>query len=77
MGAVKRDYEELVSEKAEEFAQQRYTISFDDLSNGLKMRVWTDAEQAVAEKLQTQAEMSQEAKLDYVEQMEFMRREGN
>jgi hypothetical protein len=77
MGAVKRDLEQLVSEKAEEFAQQRYGTAFDNLSNALKMQVWTDAEVAIQEKLNEMAERHGEAIQDYLADLEACRREGN
>ena len=54
MGAIKRDLEEITSEKAEELAEKRHGREFGDLPASLQMQVWMEAEQEAKDKLADQ-----------------------
>ena len=56
MGAIKRDLEEITSEKAEELAKQRYGREFGDLPASLQMQVWMDAEREAYDYFADQAD---------------------
>jgi len=56
------DVEERISERAEELAQKRFGVSFDDLKPHQQMGVWTDAEVQVREKLNEAAERAWESR---------------
>lgn len=56
MGAVKRDFEEITSDKADEIAKQRYGREFSDLPASLQMRVWMEAEQEAYDYFACQAD---------------------
>ena len=75
MGLVKRDLEQVVLEKAEELAQKRFGISFDDCDREVCMRLWTDADQMVQENLIAAAEAHSEALKDYKMQLAFAKGE--
>ena len=56
MGAVKRDLEERVSDKADEIAEQRYGLGFSDIPQLLQHDVWFKAESIVKDELTDQAD---------------------
>ena len=56
MGVVKRDFEERVSDKADEIAEQRYGIEFNDLPMLLKHDVWFKAESIVKDEMADEAD---------------------
>ena len=56
MGAVKRDLEEITSNKAEEIAEKRCGREFGDLPPSLQMQVWMEAEQETADYFACQAD---------------------
>jgi hypothetical protein len=68
------DIEREISEKAEELAQAQYGgSSFDELTKDLQFKVWSQAEQHVAEARQMQAESLH----DFWQEVELERRLGN
>ena len=56
VGAVNRDLESRIIEKAEELAEQRCGREFSELPASLQMRVWMDAEEEVKDKSSSEAD---------------------
>lgn len=64
--------------RAEELAQQRFGVSYDDLSNGPAMLVWRDAEVQVQEELNEAADRARDDQdITWFDELELERRLGN
>ncbi len=61
MGAIKRDWEERVSDKAEQMAIDRYQTAFRQLSPNLQMQTWIEAEHLVTDEMVGQKEAARDA----------------
>jgi hypothetical protein len=70
MGAIKRDYEQAVLDRAEELAQKAFGISFDDCTPDICMKLWNIADQDIQERLMAAAEAHSEILQDYRLQIE-------
>ncbi len=80
MGAVKRDLEEITSNKADEIAEQRYGREFSDLPASEQIDVWMEAENKVKDQLATENDaiydQIKENGATHWDELELMRRLG-
>lgn len=69
-------FEDRVCEKAEELAEQRHSMEFNDLPNHLQMSVWMEAEQLVKDQLADEGDHLRDGRHEYWAELELMRRLG-
>ena len=75
-----QDIKERTSNKAEDLAEQRYGREFNDLPPSEQMKVWMEAEQAVADDIACETDMlidrMRENGVSHWDELELQRRLG-
>jgi hypothetical protein len=81
VGIIQRDWEQRVSDKADELAREKYQQDFCNLPPHLEMQVWMEAENLVHDQMDAELAAAQkeyrESGKDFWGELELERRLGN